>query len=199
MEYSASMVSCLFWLQETRKTAELMLDGFTLQEIREKAVTENIYMVHSPDRATRIAGVSYKRLAALDESLRSQFLSADIKTAKLILLIAIMKTDLLFYDFMHTTFKQSVVLGEKTLTDNAINVFFDRKIAESSAVASFSETAIRKLKQIYVKVLAEAGVLSSAKERLIQLPMIDYRLHAAMIEAKMLPYLATLTGEDADE
>lgn len=199
MEYSASMVSCLFWLQETRKTAELMLDGFTLQEIREKAVAENIYQVHSPDRATRIAGVSYKRLAALDESLRSQFLSADISTAKLILLIAIMKTDLLFYEFMHTTFKQSVVLGEKTLTDNAINVFFDRKIAESSAVASFSETAIRKLKQIYVKVLAEAGVLSSAKERLIQLPMIDYRLHAAMIEAKMLPYLATLTGEDADE
>lgn len=199
MDYSASMVSCLFWLQETRKTAELMHDGLTLQEIRKKAVADNLYQVHSPDRATRIAGVSYKRLAALNEPLRSWFLSADIKTAKLILLLAIMKTDLLFYEFMHSAFKQTVVLGEKTLTDSAINVFFDRKIAENPEVASFSETAIRKLKQIYVKVLAEADVLSSVKERLIRLPMIDYRLHAAVVEARMLPYLATLTGEDTDE
>ncbi len=199
MDYSASAVSCLFWLQETRKTAELMHEDLTLQEIRGKAVKDNLYQVKSPGRANRIAGVTYRRLAALDEPLRSQFVSADIRTAKLILLLAIMKTDLLFYEFMHTVFKQTIVLGQKALTDSAINVFFDEKIAESPGVAAFSEASIRKLKQIYVKMLAEAGVLTSAKERRIQLPMIDYRLHAAVVEARMYPYLATLTGEDADE
>lgn len=49
MDYSASMVSCLFWLQETRKTAELMHDGLTLQEIREKAVSDNIVSVLNTD------------------------------------------------------------------------------------------------------------------------------------------------------
>ncbi len=194
--YSASMVSCLFWFQETRKTAELIYSGCSAQEIREKAVTDNIYQVRSPDRAVRIVGVSFKRLAALNEELLSQFIQADIKTAKLILLLAIMKTDLLFYEFMHTVFKQTVVLGQKSLSDSNINVFFDSKISESAEVAAFSESAIKKLKQTYVKFLIEANILTSAKDKYVQMPMIDYRLHAIIKEAGFLPYLSTLTGEE---
>ena len=199
MEYSASMVSCLFWLQESRKTAELMQQGLSLAEIRAKAVAENLYQVNAPDRATRIAGVSYKRMSALSEQLRSQFIVSDVKTAKLILLLAIMKTDLLFYEFMHTVFKQSILLGEKRLSDRATAVFFDTKIAEHTDVASFSESAIKKLKQTYIKILVEAEILSSAKEKIIQPPMVDYRLQHAVREAGMLPYLSALTGEDCYE
>ena len=197
--YSAGMVSCLFWFQETRKTAEMMRGGLTLPEIRAKAVEENIYQVRSPERATRIAGVSFKRLATLDTPLQSLFLTADIKTAKLILLLSIMKTDLLFYEFMHTTLKQTVILGQRALPDSAVTLFFDRKISESPEVAAFSENAIRKLKQIYIKVLVEADILTSSKDRVIQTPMIDYRLHDAVAAAGMLPYLAVLTGEEYDD
>lgn len=195
-KYSASMVSCLFWLQETRKTAELMEQGHTLEEIRVKAVEENIYQVRATDRAIRIVGVSVKRLSALSEQLRRQFLVADIKNAKLILLLAILKTDLLFYEFMHTTFKEAVILGEKSLTDSAITIFFDTKIAESREVAAFSEGVIKKLKQVYVKTLVEADILSDIRQKLIQLPLIDYRLYDALEKAGMLPYVTTLTGDD---
>lgn len=199
MEYSASMVSCLFWLQESRKTAELMQHGMTLAEIRRQAVGDNIYQVRASDRATRIAGVTCRRMEALSEHLRTQFISSDIKTAKLILLLAIMKTDLLFYEFMHSTFKQSIILGEKRLPDSATTIFFDRKIAENTEVAAFSENAVKKLKQTYIKLLVEADMLSSAKEKTIQPPLVDYRLNNAVREAGMLPYLSTLTGEDIYE
>lgn len=56
MEYSASMVSCLFWLQESRKTAQLMIKGLSISEIRTVAVDENIYQVRTAERAIRIAG-----------------------------------------------------------------------------------------------------------------------------------------------
>ena len=199
VKYSASMVSCLFWLQETRKTAELIQKGLSLSEIRVKAVEDNIYQVRAADRAIRIAGISFKRMTALPMQLQSQFIDADIKTAKLILLLAIMKTDLLFYEFMHTVFKQAVILGEKSLADNATTIFFDRKLSESNEVAAFSESVIKKLKQAYIKVLVEADILSSAKDKLIRIPMVDYRLKAAMRQEGMLPYLFALTGEDSHE
>lgn len=199
MTYSASMVSCLFWLQETRKTAELMDRGLSLTEIRGTAVTDNIYQVRAADRAVRIAGATHKRISALPEPLQKKFLSADITTAKMILLLAIMKTDLLFYEFMHTVFKQAVVLGESTLSDGAVNVFFDTKISSSDEIASWSESAIKKLKQTYIKVLVESGVLSSVKERKIITPMIDYKLQDDLNSAGLLSYLSTLTGDDVHE
>ncbi|MEG1756813.1 MAG: DUF1819 family protein, partial [Clostridia bacterium] len=93
MEYSASMVSCLFWLQESRKTAELMSRGLSVSEIRSIAVGENIYQVRTSNRAIRIAGATYKRLHALPGDLLQRFLSADLATARMILLLAIMQTD----------------------------------------------------------------------------------------------------------
>ena len=198
MEYSASMVSCLFWLQESRKTAELMSQGLSVSDIRSIAVKENIYQVRTADRAIRIAGATYKRLHALPDELLQDFISADLATAKLILLIAIMQTDLLFYEFMHTVFRQAVVLGESVLPERAVNVFFDAKSAESTEVASWTEQAIKKLKQVYVKTLVESGLLSSAKERKIVVPLIDYRLHETLKAAGLLPYLSALTGEDYD-
>lgn len=192
--YSASMVSCLFWLQETRKTAQLMEQGLTLAEIRTIAINDNLYQVRAQDRARRIAGVSHKRLCALSQELRSMFICADIKTAKLILLLAVMKTDLLFYEFIHTAVKQAIVLGEKSIAQHATTMFFNRKLEESPEVAAFSESAIAKLKQTYIKYLVEADVLSSASERTIQPILIDYRLQNAVEKANMMPYLATLTG-----
>lgn len=197
-KYSASMVSCLFWLQETWKTAELMEQGVTLADIRTQAIAENIYQVRATDRARRIAGVCHKRLSALSDELRSLFITTDIKTAKLILLLAIMKTDLLFFEFMHTSVKQAIVLGEKSIAESATTMFFNRKIEESPEVTAFSESAIAKLKQTYIKYLVEADILSSVAERTIQPIMIDYRLQDAVARANMMPYLVTLTGGTDD-
>lgn len=196
MKYSASMVSCLFWLQESRKTAQLMSRGLSIFEIRRVATDENIYQVRTAERSIRIAGATHKRLYALPNELLQHFVLADLATARLILLIAIMQTDLLFYEFMHTVFRQSIVLGERVFPDRAVNVFFDSKIAESSEVAGWTEQAIKKLKQVYIKNLVESGLLSSAKERKIIAPLIGYRLQNLLRAAGLLPYLSALTGDD---
>ena len=96
MEYSAGMVSCLFWLSETRKTAEFLIAGKDKNEIKELAVKENIYQVRAEDRARRIFGVAIKRLESLPGNLVDQIANGDIGTVKLLVLISIMKTDLLF-------------------------------------------------------------------------------------------------------
>ena len=96
MEYSAG-TSRLFWLSETRKTAELLLNGLSKTEIKELAIKENIYQIRADDRIRRIASVTLNRLESLPETLVQQLVSGHIGTAKLLVLISIMKTDRLFF------------------------------------------------------------------------------------------------------
>lgn len=195
MEYSAG-TSRLFWLSETRKTAELLLNGLSTTEIKELAIKENIYQIRAEDRIRRIASVTLKRLESLPEILVKQLVSSDIGTAKLLVLISNMKTDRLFFEFVHEVHRQAILLGENIITDRAVNAFFDSKIAQSEVVAKWTESAIIKLKQTYIKILHEAGVLSSVKgERKIITPVVDYKTRQVLMEHHLMVYLNALTGE----
>ena len=195
MEYSAG-TSRLFWLSETRKTAELLLNGLSKTEIKELAIKENIYQIRAEDRIRRIASVTLNRLASLPETLVQQLVSGHIGTAKLLVLISIMKTDRLFFEFVYEVHRQAIILGENIITDRAVNAFFDSKIAQSEVVAKWTESAIKKLKQTYIKILDEAGMLSSVKgERKIITPVVDYKTRQLLIENHLVVYLNALTGD----
>ena len=195
MEYSAG-TSRLFWLSETQKTAELLLNGVSKTDIKELAIKENIYQIRAEDRIRRIASVTLKRLESLPEVLVKQIVSSDIATTKLLVLISIMKTDRLFFEFAHEVHRQAIILGENVITDRAVNAFFDSKITQSEAVAKWTESAIKKLKQTYIKIFHEAGVLSSVKgERKIITPVVDYKTRQVLIEHHLVVYLNALTGE----
>lgn len=45
MEYSAGLMSKLFWLRESRKTAGYILEGYSKADIKKIAWMENIYQV----------------------------------------------------------------------------------------------------------------------------------------------------------
>ena len=195
MEYSAG-TSRLFWFSETRKTAELLLNGLDKTKIKELAIKENIYQIRAEDRIRRIASVTLNRLESLPETLVQQIINGDVGTAKLLVLISIMKTDRLFFEFVHEVHRQAILLGENIITDRAVNDFFDSKIAQNEVVAKWTESAIKKLKQTYIKILDEAGMLSSVKgERKIITPVVDYKTRQLLIENHLVVYLNALTGD----
>lgn len=196
MKYSAGMVSCLFWLNETLKTIPYYLDKISISEMKKIVVAQNLYQVRAEDRCKRIAGVIYKRLNTLNIDLIKEMKNSDINTVRIIHLISIMKSDLLFFEFMNLVFKKTLQLGKKNLEEADIKNFFDEKIAQSEEVAQFSESAIYKLKQTYVKFLIEAGLVENAQTKKILVPYIDYRLQDTLKQSGYGAYLSTLTGID---
>lgn len=196
MDYSAGMVSCLFWLNEIRNTIPFYKEGKTVAEMRQISVEQNLYQVRAEDRCKRIAGVAYKRLEALTPELIDELYSGESTVAKLILLVSIMKTDLLFAEFMQQVYKHDLITGSSVLSDSDIKEFFDNKIRTSETVARFSESAIAKLKQTYVKMLINAGLIESAQNKVIQPVLIDYRLQDMFKRAELGAYISTLTGTD---
>lgn len=196
MKYSAGIVSNAFWLSETRKTAELLVAGKDLNQIRYLAQTENIYQVKNETRARRIANAIVQRLHSLPHVMVAQIANSDIGTAKLLILFSIMKTDLLFFEFMHEIYRPAILLGGDVLTDRAIRTFFDEKKGQSETVAKWIDTTINKLARCYLGILREAGLLKIETDVWkIIIPLVDYNLRKQLADNELTPYLNAVTGE----
>ena len=195
MEYSAGLTSKLFWLQESKKTAEYILRGYNRSEIRKIAWEENIYQVKAEYRAYEVLNGTYRRVSALPEAVLQAFTTCDVETAKILNLIAILIDSRLFFEFFHEVYDEKIRLGEKEITDRDLNVFFSDKAMQSDVVASWTETAVRKLKQCFTRMMFEAGLLeNSTKPRNIRLIHIDYRTEELLTANGLGEYLKAVKG-----
>ena len=195
MEYSAGLTSKLFWLQESRKTAGYILNGFSKADLREIVWKENIYQVKAEYRAYEVLNGTYRRVSALPEAVIQAFTTCDVETAKILNLIAILMASRLFFEFLHEVYDEKIRLGEKEITDRDLNTFFSDKAIQSDAVASWTDTAVRKLKQCFTRMMFEAGLLeSSAKPRIINLVHVDYRTEELLIANGLGEYLKAVRG-----
>lgn len=194
-EYSAGMVSTLFWWSETQKVAELLINNIEKDELVKQAVDENIFAVKAIDRRKRILNLALRRLSALSNELVDLLAKSDYRTAKIIVLISIMCTDKLFFEYCHEVYNKNIITGKLNITDEDTNRFFNEKIGNSERVAKFSVSAIYKLKQTYAKMLYEAGVLSnSTNNREIVIPFIEDELLEACRKSNLLIYVDVLLG-----
>lgn len=195
MEYSAGLTSKLFWLQEARKTATYILQEYDKAAIKEIAWEENIYQVKAEYRAYEVLNGTFRRMELLPKDVLNEFISCNIETAKIINLISILLDSRLFFEFMFEVYDEKIWLGEKEITDRDLNVFFDKKIEQSEVVAGWTETAIKKLKQCFTRMLFEAGLLeSSSKPRNIRQAHIDYRLEELINKNDLEIYLKAIKG-----
>lgn len=196
MEYSAGAVKHLLWFMETRETAKL-LKTYSEKELRNLVVSENIYQQKAESRMINEFGCIKKRLAAIPDELRDYLIECDVNTAKQITIIAAMAADRLFYELMIEMYRVKLSMGEDTVSDADLNIFFNRKIDQSDVVANWTDAGRAKLKQTYCKYLIEAGLIQSAKkgERKINKPFIDTELRNILLRNEMEEYLYAMTGE----
>lgn len=194
MVYSAGMVSQVFAFVETKQTAELMAAGMSKEEIKEKVQDENLYQLKNETRLGRTFNYVYNRLASLPKGAVELLLKVDNENAKLLTLIGIMNTDKLFFEFVYEIYRGKVILGEKTIEDRDINGFFDDKAAQSDEVAGWSESGIKKLKNCYIKNLADAGLIESTKTKVIKHALVNYRIEELLHNSGMDAYINAIKG-----
>ncbi len=196
MKYSAGMAAKSFWYLESKKTAQYMLDDKTKKQILELAIKDNIYQVETENRAKNMANAIYSRLSNLPKQLLSAIVSSDITTSKVLVLISIMKSDRLFFEFMYEIFRNNVILGDFTLKDRDINVFFDEKKSQSEIVDKWTDGTVKKLKSRYLTILNFAGLIrTDSDKREIIVPYIDFRVKKHLLDNDMAPYMYTITVE----
>ena len=196
MKYSAGLVSTSFWFIESKKIAELILEGYSKEEILSAALEDNIFQVESERRIRDITNTVYRRLNSFPEKVLEYFVRVDVNSAKVFVLISILKNDRLFFEFMYEVFREHIILGDLTLKNKDYEIFFDNKAYQSDNVSEWVDETRSRLKRSYNTMLSEAGVLdTSSNERVILLPFIDLKFKDILIKHDLGTYLYAITGE----
>ena len=197
MKYSASLVSTSFWFIESKKIAELILEGYSKNEILEMAMEENIFQVETERRIRDITNTVHRRLESFPEEVLEYFVRVDANSGKVFVLISILKNDKLFFEFMYEVFREHIVLGDLTLKNKDFEMFFDNKAYQSDIVSEWVDETLGRLKRGYTNMLSEAGVLdTSDKENVILLPFVDLKFRDILIKNNLGTYLYAITGEE---
>ena len=196
MKYSAGLASTSFWFIESKRIAELILEGYSKKEIMEIALNKNIFQVERETRIKQIVNGVYKRLSSFPEDILEYFITVDVNSARVFVLISILKNDKLFFEFMHEVFRENILIGDFTLKNKDFDIFFDNKSFQSETVENWTEDTVARLKRGYRNMLSEAGVLdTSKKEKIIIVPLVDFTLQRLLIDNNLGPYLYAITGE----
>ena len=123
------------------------------------ALKENIFQVETETRIREITNGVYRRLSSFSEDILEYFLRTDTNSAKVFVLISILKEDRLFFEFMYEVFREHIILGDFTLKPKDFERFFDEKSYQSDAVSEWTEETVERLKRGYT-VTVKKGVLN---------------------------------------
>ncbi|MGR6835158.1 DUF1819 family protein [Syntrophomonas erecta] len=194
-EYSAGMVKLSFWFCEFRKVIRLLESGKTLVEIKKLNLEENIFSAPTQARAIQIFNTVSNRVKGLDSSFYKLFENSDLSTQKIIVLIAIMQTDRLFFDFVYEVYREKLIIGNDDMADSDIRIFFKNKQLQSEKVAKWTDYTLKRLGTCYKTMLMEAGLIGrSSGTRKILKPILDNALEECLRSNGMEITIRALTG-----
>lgn len=195
MRYSAGMTSKIFGFVESKKMAELMIAGNSKEELTQIIEVDNLYSLRDAKRLRRTINYIYERLSALPDEAVHIIASSDIEVGKILVLIGIMRTDALFCEFVYEVYRMKKILGERAIENRDLNDFFDEKANQSEEVAGWSEASVKKLKNVYIRNLVDAGLLEDAKNRNVKNIILSSKVEKMLIDYDMETYLKAVKGE----
>ena len=162
--YIASLTREPFLFYEMRSTAKLMSAGLSDEESIREIVEQNLFQYPTEKTIARIAKACVKRLHAMeDESLISAVAFQPTEVAKQICLYAMMEQSRLIWEFMITVIGEKYRIKDMSFGRIDLNTFFMRLQEQNDIVASWSDSTIKKLKQIIARVLVETEYLDDTK------------------------------------
>lgn len=195
MEYKSTIKSRPYLYKETKKASSLINEGLDVNDIKEKSLQDNIFQLESETRKKEVASIITARLKDLDKQIIYNIENSNVETSKVLVLYAILKTDRLFFEFINEVYKEKILLKDLFIKDKDFNVFFQNKREQSEKVASWSEYTFKKLKQVYIRILFESGLIVNQKgDREIKVPIIESEVKDYLYSIGDKVYLNAMLG-----
>ena len=194
--YTSTLKSMPYFYAEFKMTSKLKLHGLNAFEIKKRALEENLFMVKTEARKREIASRTLERVDVLDDYLLGRVVEGTVQTSKQIALYSILKNDLLFFEFMNEVYREKILLSELVVTDKDFSIFFTRKMEQSEQVNKWKEYTFYKLKQVYKRILGEAGFAKREGKDILIIPQImDEDVHEHIKGRGDEIYIKAMLGE----
>lgn len=195
-KYRTALMNRPFMYIESKRIAEMMLQGKTEEERRYEAIELNAIQMPSLDRRK----TSYKeinhRLSFLDDFLLEKFMSSDADTAKAILAYAILQADQLYYEFMREIYLEKILLLQKDLAKKEVINFLYKKAEQSEVVAKWADNTKERLAVGFIQMMRESGfIVSNQEDHQVKRPLINQSVREYLRKNGIKPVVEIMLGE----
>ncbi|MFZ3131337.1 MAG: DUF1819 family protein [Desulfosporosinus sp.] len=193
-QYSSNLASTLYLYFELKQVAKLTMAGLSPKEIRVKIKEENLFQYATSKSIDKLLSATLKRVAVLDEIMLNLLVHGSLYTSKLIALITIIKTNRLFSEFIEEVYLEKVRLGEQALEPRDFRIFFNNKAEQNPRIAGWQESTLRKLSQVYSRILFEAGLINNTRKKKLTPPTMEQELLVHLRKMGDQRLIIALTG-----
>ena len=195
-KYRTALMNRPFMNIESKRIAEMMLQGKSEEERRYEAVELNAIQMPSLDRRkTSYKEISH-RLSFLDDFLLEKFMNSDADTAKAILAYAILQADQLYYEFMREIYLEKILLLQKDLAKKEVINFLYKKAEQSEVVAKWADNTKERLAVGFIQMMRESGfILSNHEEHQVKRPLINQSVGEYLRKNGIKPIVEIMLGE----
>lgn len=154
-KYSARMVKSPTFYREVIEVGTLKLQGFEGKDLKNKLLDENPLHITPARRNKEISAAVLVRVNTLTQSELNLLVNGSVSDKKQMVMLSIMKTERIVREFINEVYLEKLDIGQTSLEDVDFNFFFRRKQEEEEAVEKWQDVTIKKLKQVFKKILKE--------------------------------------------
>lgn len=195
MEYRTTIKSFGYLYPETKKAAHLVNKGMDINNLKKLSVEENIFLLENEKRKKEFASIIAARLNAVDKKIVEFIDESNIETSKLLVLYSILKNDRLLFEFINEVYKEKIILNDLYIRDKDFASFFQTKREQSEKAAAWTEYTLKKIKQVYIRVLFDSGLIENKRgDRKIKIPIIDNEIKELIYSLGDSAYINAILG-----
>jgi hypothetical protein len=172
LQYTSTIRDFPLLYLEMKKTAILLCEGKTADEILSLSVNDNIYQLDKEKRRRSMPLKMTKRLSSLCKPLIGALADNTTDEGKLIAFLALMKAERLVGEYMLDVYADKADFDE--ITDLDFMQFADRLAANSDTVAGWKTDTLKDLNSKIKSILCDAGLAKRTKTGLtVQKGIVD--------------------------
>ncbi|ANY65665.1 hypothetical protein BBD42_03705 [Paenibacillus sp. BIHB 4019] len=196
LPYTSSIKDMPFMFYEMRRTAILLCEKRTAEDIVEMSLQKNIYQLEKEKRRRDVPLRMLKRLSTISMPLIKVVADGNEEDAKFIAFLSLMKADRLLFEYMREVYADRYHHSQGELADKDFINFIERKAQNNDSVAKWTSTNLVRIKNTYKNVLCEAGLAKrNGNTLLILKPICEPQLRVLLGEANSIYAKAMLLEE----
>lgn len=189
--YNGGLTREQFLFYEIRTVSTMICRGMNREDIILQIQHENLFQFPTERMIKPIANTCFKRIDALESEVLVYHLSnAPIEVAKQINLYAIMRQNAIVWDFMTDVIGEKFRTQQFDFSSKDMNVFFIELQEQVTKSANWSESTIKKIKQVLKKILVECEYLDDVKSQKLNLVYMFPKLEEGIRENNDLQALS---------
>lgn len=193
-KYSASLTGEPLQFFESKVVAELLQDGLSYEDIREKIYNDNLFNYKTKKSIYKRVASAYKRLKDLDSFLIETVVESTSYDGRVVVIFSIMNTNRLFYEFMIEVVRIKFLKMDYVLQKRDLSRFFDDKKEQSDQISNLHDYTFSKLAQVLLKILKEAKLLTEDEPLTLNRIIIGNNLRSYFLDKNEKLFLECIGG-----